>query len=142
MSSRILLYSFVFLTGFIFSKAQFEEKQILNVDEAFVINASILENKVLVSWNIKPGYYLYKKSILIKSGDDKLEHSYLLKDESKISDEFFGESAILKGVLELEAELLDVNLTDLQGIKVIYQGCADGKYCYPKRIKPFTHKKP
>ena len=135
MNSRILLYSFVFLTGFIFSKAQFEEKQILNVDEAFVINASILENKVLVSWNIKPGYYLYKKSILIKSGDDKLEHSYLLKDESKISDEFFGESAILKGVLELEAELLDVNLTDLQGIKVIYQGCAEGKYCYPKRIK-------
>jgi len=135
MNSRILLYSFVFLTGFIFSKAQFEEKQILNVDEAFVINTSILENKVLVSWNIKPGYYLYKKSILIKSGDDKLEHSYLLKDESKISDEFFGESAILKGVLELEAELLDVNLTDLQGIKVIYQGCAEGKYCYPKRIK-------
>ena len=135
MNSRILLYSFVFLTGFIFSKAQFEEKQILNVDEAFVINASILENKVLVSWNIKPGYYLYKKSILIKSGDDKLEHSYLLKDESKISDEFFGESAVLKGVLKLEAELLDVNLTDLQGIKVIYQGCADGKYCYPKRIK-------
>jgi thiol:disulfide interchange protein DsbD len=135
MNSRILLYSFVFLTGFIFSKAQFEEKQILNVDEAFVINASILENKVLVSWNIKPGYYLYKKSILIKSGDDKLEHSYLLKDESKISDEFFGESAILKGVLELEAELLDVNLTDLQSIKVIYQGCAEGKYCYPKRIK-------
>ena len=135
MNSRILLYSFVFLTGFIFSKAQFEEKQILNVDEAFVINASILENKVLVSWNIKPGYYLYKKSILVKSGDDKLEHSYLLKDESKISDEFFGESAILKGVLELEAELLDVNLTDLQSIKVIYQGCAEGKYCYPKRIK-------
>ena len=135
MNSRILLYSFVFLTGFIFSKAQFEEKQILNVDEAFVINASILENKVLVSWNIKPGYYLYKKSILIKSGDDKLEHSYLLKDESKISDEFFGESAILKGVLELEAELLDVNLTNLQSIKVIYQGCAEGKYCYPKIIK-------
>ena len=135
MNSRILLYSFVFLTGFIFSKAQFEEKQILNVDEAFVINTSILENKVFVSWKIKPGYYLYKKSILIKSGDDKLEHSYLLKDESKISDEFFGESAILKGVLELEAELLDVNLTDLQSIKVIYQGCAEGKYCYPKIIK-------
>ena len=80
MNSRILLYSFVFLTGFIFSKAKFEEKQILNVDEAFVINASILENKVFVSWKIKPGYYLYKKSISIKSGDDKLEHSYLLKD--------------------------------------------------------------
>ena len=135
MNSRILLYSFVFLSGFIFSKAQFEEKQILNVDEAFVLNTSFLENKIFISWNIKPGYYLYKKSILIKSGDDAIKHRYILKDESQISDEFFGESTIFKGALEVEAELIDVNLFKLQGIQVIYQGCAEGKYCYPKRIK-------
>ena len=135
MNSRILLYSLVFLSGFIFSKAQFEDKKILNVDEAFVLNTSFLENKIFISWNIKPGYYLYKKSILIKSGDDPIKHRYMLKDESQISDEFFGESTIFKGVLEVEAELLDVNLFKLQGIQVIYQGCAEGKYCYPKRIK-------
>ena len=135
MNSRILLYSFVFLSGFIFSKAQFEEKQILNVDEAFVLNTSFLENKIFISWNIKPGYYLYKKSILIKSGDDTIKHRYILKDESQTSDEFFGESTIFKGALEVEAELIDVNLFKLQGIRVIYQGCAEGKYCYPKRIK-------
>ena len=135
MNSRILLYSLVFLSGFIFSKAQFEDKKILNVDEAFVLNTSFSENKIFISWNIKPGYYLYKKSILIKSGDDPIKHRYMLKDESQISDEFFGESTIFKGVLEVEAELLDVNLFKLQGIQVIYQGCAEGKYCYPKRIK-------
>ena len=135
MNSRILLYSLVFLSGFIFTKAQFEDKKILNVDEAFVLNTSFSENKIFISWNIKPGYYLYKKSILIKSGDDPIKHRYMLKDESQISDEFFGESAIFKGALEVEAELLDVNLFKLQGIQVIYQGCAEGKYCYPKRIK-------
>lgn len=135
MNSRILLYSFVFLSGFIFSKAQFEEQQILNVDEAFVLNTSFLKNKIFISWNIKPGYYLYKKSILIKSGDDTIKHRYILKDESQISDEFFGESTIFEGALEVEAELIDVNLFKLQGIQVIYQGCAEGKYCYPKRIK-------
>ena len=135
MNSRILLYSLVFLSGFIFSKAQFEDKKILNVDEAFVLNTSFLENKIFISWNIKPGYYLYKKSILIKSGDDPIKHRYMLKDESQISDEFFGESTIFKGVLQVEAELLDVNLFKLQGIQIIYQGCAEGKYCYPKRIK-------
>lgn len=135
MNSRILLYSLVFLSGFIFSKAQFEDKKILNVDEAFVLNTSFSENKIFISWNIKPGYYLYKKSILIKSGDDPIKHRYMLKDESQISDEFFGESTIFKGVLEVEAELLDVNLFKLQGIQIIYQGCAEGKYCYPKRIK-------
>ena len=135
MYLRSLLYSFVFLSEFIFSNAQFLEKDILGVDDAFVVNSLIEENKILISWDIKPGYYLYKKSILIKSGDDPIKHRYMLKDESQISDEFFGESTIFKGALEVEAELLDVNLFKLQGIQVIYQGCAEGKYCYPKRIK-------
>ena len=135
MYLRSLLYSFVFLSEFIFSNAQFLEKDILGVDDAFVVDSLIEENKVLISWDIKPGYYLYKKSILIKAGDDSLIHNYLLKNELKISDEFFGESVILKGALQVDAELSDVNLGTFKEIKVIYQGCAEGKYCYPKTIK-------
>jgi thiol:disulfide interchange protein len=59
----------------------------------------------------------------------------MLKNESKISDEFFGDSVILKGALKVDAKLSDVNLSRLQSIKIIYQGCAEGKYCYPKRFK-------
>ena len=135
MNLRILLYSFVFLSGFIFSNTQFEQKDILDVDEAFLVNTLIEENRILISWNIKPGYYLYKKSILIKAGDDYLEHKYILKNELKISDEFFGESVILKGALQVDASLSNVNLSSLKSIKVIYQGCAEGKYCYPKIVK-------
>jgi thiol:disulfide interchange protein DsbD len=135
MNSRTLLYSFVFLSGFIFSNVQFEQKDILSVDEAFLLTTLIEENTIVLSWEIKPGYYLYKKSILIKVGDDSLEHNYILKNESKISDEFFGDSVILKGALKVDAKLSDVNLSRLQNIKIIYQGCAEGKYCYPKRFK-------
>ena len=135
MNYRILLYSFVFLSGFIFSNIQFEQKDILNVDEAFIVSALIEENKILISWDIKPGYYLYKESILIKVGEDYLKHKYILKNELKISDEFFGESVIFKGALQVEAELSDVNLRSLKSIKIIYQGCAEGKYCYPKMVK-------
>ena len=135
MNSRTLLYSFVFLSGFIFSNVQFEQKDILSVDEAFFLTTLIEENTIVLSWEIKPGYYLYKKSILIKVGDDSLEHNYILKNESKISDEFFGDSVILKGALKVDAKLSDVNLSRLQSIKIIYQGCAEGKYCYPKRFK-------
>ena len=135
MNSRTLLYSFVFLSGFIFSNVQFEQKDILDVDEAFVVNSLIEENTIVISWDIKPGYYLYKKSILIKIGDDSLDHNYILKRESKISDEFFGDSVILKGALKVEAKLPSFNLSRLQSIKIIYQGCAEGKYCYPKRVK-------
>jgi thiol:disulfide interchange protein DsbD len=97
MNFRNLLYSFVFLSGFIFSNNKFEQKDILNVDEAFLVSTLIEANKILISWDIRPGYYLYKKSILIKVGDDSLEYNYILKNESKISDEFFGESTIFKG---------------------------------------------
>ena len=135
MNSRTLLYSFVFLSGFIFSNVQFEQKDILSVDEAFLLTTLIEENTIVLSWEIKPGYYLYKKSILIKVGDDSLEHNYILKNESKISDEFFGDSVILKGALKVDAKLSDVNLSRLQSIKIIYQGCAEGKNCYPKRFK-------
>ena len=135
MNSRSLLYSFVFLSGFIFSNVQFEQKDILSVDEAFLLTTLIEENTIVLSWEIKPGYYLYKKSILIKVGDDSLDHNYILKNESKISDEFFGDSVILKGALKVDAKLSDVNLSRLQSIKIIYQGCAEGKYCYPKRFK-------
>ncbi|MDA9614690.1 protein-disulfide reductase DsbD family protein [Pseudomonadota bacterium] len=135
MNSRTLLYSFVFLSGFIFSNVQFEQKDILSVDEAFLLTTLIEENTIVLSWEIKPGYYLYKKSILIKVGDDSLEHNYILKNESKISDEFFGDSVILKGALKVDAKLSDVNLSRLQSIKIIYQGCAEGKYCYPKKFK-------
>ena len=135
MNSRTLLYSFVFLSGFIFSNVQFEQKDILSVDEAFLLTTLIEENTIVLSWEIKPGYYLYKKSILIKIGDDSLDHNYILKSESKISDEFFGDSVILKGALKVDAKLSSFNLSRLQSIKIIYQGCAEGKYCYPKRVK-------
>ena len=52
-----------------------------------------------------------------------------------MSDKFFGESVIFKDILKLDAELLDGNLGKVKDIKVIYQGCAEGKYCYPKIIK-------
>ena len=135
MNLKILLYSFVFLSGFIFSNTQFEQKDILNVDEAFVVNTLIEENKILISWDIKPGYYLYKKSILIKACENHLKHKYLLKNELKISDEFFGESIIFKDNLEVDAEFSNVNPNILNDIKVTYQGCAEGRYCYPEIIK-------
>ena len=116
-------------------KLNLQSNRILNADEAFVLSASILEDRIFLSWDIKPGYYLYKKSILIKSGDEVLEYNYLTKYESKIFDEFFGDSSILKGILKVEAELLNVNLSEPQDLSVTYQGCAEGKYCYPKIIK-------
>ena len=135
MNPKNLLFLFVFLTGFIFSNVQFSEKDILNVDEAFILNTKIEENKIIASWKIKPGYYLYKKSILIKNDNDLIEHNFISKNELVVFDEFFGETIIFKDFLQVDAKLRNIKLDKLKNIKVAYQGCAEGKYCYPKIVK-------
>jgi Thiol:disulfide interchange protein len=132
MNSKKLLYLFVFLSGFIFSNIPFEDNDLLNVDEAFIFNVEVKKNKIIASWEIKPGYYLYKKSISIQNSNNIIKHNFISKNELRIFDEFFGESVIFKNYLSIVAEIVDNEFKD---IKVAYQGCAEGRYCYPKMIK-------
>ena len=132
MNSKKLLYLFVFLSGFIFSNIPFEDNDLLTVDEAFIFNVEVKKNKIIASWEIKPGYYLYKKSISIQNSNNIVKHNFISKNELRIFDEFFGESVIFKNYLSIVAEIVDNEFKD---IKVAYQGCAEGRYCYPKMIK-------
>ena len=135
MNSKKLLYLFVFLSGFIFSNTPFEDNDLLNVDEAFIFSAEVKKNKIIASWEIKPGYYLYKKSISIQNSNNIVEYNFVSKNELRIFDEFFGESIIFKGYLSVVADIVDNNFSEFNNIKVAYQGCAEGKYCYPRIIK-------
>ena len=135
MNSKSLLYLFVFLSGFIFSNIPFAENDLLNVDEAFIFSAEVKKNKIIASWEIKPGYYLYKKSISIQDSNNIIEHNFVSKNELRVFDEFFGESIIFKGYLSVVADIVDNDFSEFNNIKVAYQGCAEGKYCYPKIIK-------
>ncbi len=135
MNSKSLLYLFVFLSGFIFSNIPFAENDLLNVDEAFIFSAEVKKNKIIASWEIKPGYYLYKKSISIQDSNNIIEHNFVSKNELRVFDEFFGESIIFKGYLSVVADIVDNDFSEFNNIKVAYQGCAEGKYCYPRIIK-------
>ena len=135
MNSKKLLYLFVFLSGFIFSNIPFEDNDLLDVDEAFIFNAEVKKNKIIASWEIKPGYYLYKKSISIQNSNNIVKHNFISKNELRIFDEFFGESVIFKNYLSIVAEIVDNEFNEFKDIKVAYQGCAEGRYCYPKMIK-------
>ena len=135
MNSKKLLYLFVFLSGFIFSNIPFEDNDLLDVDEAFIFNAEVKKNKIISSWEIKPGYYLYKKSISIQNSNNIVKHNFISKNELRVFDEFFGESVIFKNYLSIVAEIVDNEFNEFNDIKVAYQGCAEGRYCYPKMVK-------
>ena len=135
MNSKKLLYLFVFLSGFIFSNIPFEDNDLLNVDEAFIFNVEVKKNKIIASWEIKPGYYLYKKSISIQNSNNIVKHNFISKNELRVFDEFFGESVIFKDYLSIVAEIVVNEFSEFNDIKVAYQGCAEGRYCYPKMVK-------
>jgi thiol:disulfide interchange protein DsbD len=131
---RNLLYSFLFLASAVNAQNQFNQNNILKADEAFILDAFITDNTINASWQIASGHYLYKDSIRVMIDNLVVAHEFILLDESVITDEFFGESLVLKNTLALKAL---ANFKDLQNamIKIEYQGCAAGKYCYPKQQK-------
>ena len=135
MNSKKLLYLFVFLSGFMVSYIPLEDNDLLDVDEAFIFNAEVKKNKIIASWEIKPGYYLYKKSISIQNSNNIVKHNFISKNELRVFDEFFGESVIFKDYLSIVAEIVENEFSEFNDIKVAYQGCAEGRYCYPKMIK-------
>ena len=129
-----LLYSFLFLACSVNAQNQFNQNDILKVEEAFILNTQLIDNVINASWQIAAEHYLYKDSIKVIINNEAIAHEFILLDESIINDEFFGESLVLQNTLFVRAIY---NSTDLQNAIIIieYQGCAAGKYCYPRQQK-------
>ena len=116
--------------------SQFNDKDvILKAEEAFVLSGLHSENIIKASWQIAPNHYLYKDSIKVFVNNSLIQHEFIsILNEEKIVDEFFGESVVLKNTVALQAIYTNDNLSTAV-IKIAYQGCAEGKYCYPKQLK-------
>ena len=134
MIFKNLLYSFLFLACSVNAQNQFNQNNILKAEEAFILNAQLTDNVINASWQIAAEHYLYKDSIKVIINNEAIAHEFILLDESVINDEFFGESLVLQNTLVVRAVY---NSDDIQNAIIIieYQGCAAGKYCYPKQRK-------
>lgn len=108
------------------------QSNVLSANKAFNIKTSIIDDSILISWDIKEGYYLYSKSIKIENNYEALNFKVLKSEESIHNDEFFGESKIFRDKI-----LIKLNKSiglDLNNILIKYQGCADVGICYPIQI--------
>ena len=109
-----------------------KESDVLPAIKAFNIETVIIDEAVLISWDIKEGYYLYFDSIKIENTNETFKFEILKSEEYLHKDEFFGESRILRN-----KALIKLNNTiglDLNNILIKYQGCADIGICYPIQI--------
>ena len=106
----------------------------LPVDQAFrPILIPVDGNTVDVTWQVAPGYYLYKDKISVKTNSNDVQLGRLdLPDGEMKFDEFFGESEVYHKDVFARLPLARATpaAMDLE-LEVSYQGCADDGLCYP-----------
>ena len=127
---RLLLPLFLLLFS-VFAQA---ENDLLPADEAFSFKAKVVNDEILLTWDIAKGYYLYKEKIKISSDfSTQLGTAKFPKAKVK-NDEFFGRIGVYRNsavvavpVLEGDAKSILLNAT--------FQGCADLGVCYPPITK-------
>lgn len=103
--------------------------QPLPAEEAFALTVQQHSaDRLVLSWNIADGYYLYRKSI----GLEGIQANLSIPEGMLIEDEYFGEVAIFEQSLEVQVMLEPGQ--EIDSFTVTYQGCAKDTYCYPKQF--------
>ena len=107
--------------------------EILDPKDAFKMTITKTEDSLFLNWKIEKTYYLYKNSIKVINKDQSIEFD-LIGDPIVHKDEFLGETIIFRNNLTLEiSDQTERNLKDYQ---VIFQGCAEKRFCYtPIKVK-------
>jgi len=110
--------------------AAFGEPTLLSVNQAFMFQARILENKNLeFYWQIAPGYHLYKDQLkIINSDNQSVLAAKSLPAGVVTKDPILGDSVLYNTRLVFTIPWSD----DFAGNSLIlsYQGCAESGFCY------------
>ena len=106
--------------------------QFVPADQAFVFDFQQNQHALNLSWQVKDGYYLYRKQISITPSQAETAEVKLPPGVWH-EDEFYGKSEIYR-------QLLTIPVTVKQAaagatLTVTYQGCADAGFCYPPETK-------
>lgn len=108
------------------------KSQFVPADQAFAFDFQQRGQEVVLNWQIKPGYYLYRQQITI--APDKATLAPVAMPQGVWhEDEFYGKSEIYKQQLSLPVTLSHAD----QGasLSVTYQGCAEAGFCYPPETR-------
>ena len=113
-------------------------QQVLKPEQAFPVSVSYQADNIVISHEIKPGYYLYKDKISYASTNQNLQLIQVELPAGKAHyDEFFGSTEIYRDSMSVkvpvnisEKDLVNYNFT----IEIKLQGCADIGLCYPPQV--------
>ncbi|CAM3599510.1 protein-disulfide reductase DsbD [Pseudomonas wadenswilerensis] len=122
---RVFLFALMFLLSGLSQANPFAQSDFLPVNKAFVFSSERLESgQMRLHWQITDGYYLYQKRL--KFDGLAPEQQPQLPAALPHSDEYFGETQVYRGELEL---ILPASANG--ELRMGWQGCADAGLCYP-----------
>jgi thiol:disulfide interchange protein DsbD len=108
--------------------------EFLPVEQAYQLQVDVIDDHLLLHWDIADGYYLYRHPFDFAVADGTRLTAALPAGKSKV-DEYFGQ-------VEVYYHSLDVKLAGLPAaaftLQVTSQGCADAGLCYPPRTERFS----
>jgi thiol:disulfide interchange protein DsbD len=108
------------------------EPEFLPVEDAFQFDFKQQNDKLVLSWVIADGYYLYKKQFkTVVKNAELAEPAYPASEQ--IEDEYFGVSEVFRHHLDIHYPIIQSVQDGV--VKIQYQGCADAGLCYPPTIK-------
>lgn len=112
-----------------------EEEELLKVDDAFVLQAEILDNTVLVKFEIADGYYMYRERFGFKSDNATLGEP-LIPDGKEKDDPYLGQTEVYYHFIEIAVPYS--NATNPLTLSIDFQGCAEDRLCYPPTTREVT----
>ncbi len=111
------------------------KSEFLDVDEAFKLNAEIVDNEIIVKFEIADEYYLYRSRFYFDAKGAKLSDAYIPDGKKKV-DEYLGDVEVYHRNLEISIPFV-AHQKDFTFI-IEYQGCAEAGLCYPPEEKKYS----
>ncbi|ROR13600.1 protein-disulfide reductase DsbD [Erwinia sp. JUb26] len=134
-----ILTSFLLLLCALFSVSgsaslfgQGSNSQFVPVNQAFAFDFSQQDKQLTLSWQIKPGYYLYRQQMQIRVQNATLA-KWELPAGKPHEDEFYGKTEIYPENLTLPFTIQQAGAG--AQLTVTYQGCAAVGFCYPPETR-------
>ena len=106
--------------------------QFVPADRAFIFDFQQNQHDLNLSWQVKDGYYLYRKQISITPSQADIAEVKLPPGVWH-EDEFYGKSEIYRKQLNVPVTINQA--ASGTTLTVTYQGCADAGFCYPPETK-------
>ncbi len=118
--------------GLLQGRQPLQASTVLPAEDAFRLTTLVAGGSLRLTWQIAANHYLYRdKFELAPAGGQPL--ALALPEAERLTDEFFGETAVYFDSVQLTVPLEALSATDPAAgvVTVRFQGCAKELYCYP-----------